>query len=153
MLLESLVHGMLKKGASVEEIIQCAVGLSREAYKKFVNLEKLIDDSFGSDRFRRETVDPLFNKERELDAIRSRVRRGGHVRVSDRDNNLQSLLHRRERELDSLEADFPWSGLELSNRQLVKDYMSERRNHLLLGDVERVRSTYIEAVSQTALAC
>jgi hypothetical protein len=149
--LESFVRNMLRHGASPEEVIEKAISMSREAYHKLANLEIKLDRAFGSSSFRKNTIDPLLSKERQIDAIRARTQRGGKVRTSDGDN-LQSLLGRCLQEYEALRFEFPWSELELANRRLVTSYIDERRNHLQLGDAERVRSTYLDALNETAIA-
>jgi len=142
---------MLSRGASPDEVIKRAISLSREAYKNLARLEASLDQAFGSATFRRENIDPLLDKERQIEAIRARSRRGGHLRTSDSDN-LQSLLGRKIQEYEVLHFEFPWSELEAAERKLVESYIDERRNHLLLGDAERVRVTYLEALHKGAVA-
>lgn len=147
-----MVRHMLGQGATAEDVLQSAMNLSREAYHKLTNIEKLLDQAFGSQKFRKETIEPLLKKERELEAIKSRASRGEQIRTSDRDNNLKALLRRRQREYAKLQADFPWFRLELDSRRLVKSYLKERREHLLFGDVELVRNICLQEAAQTALA-
>ena len=142
---------MLRNGASVEEVVSRAIDLSREAFQRLTCLERTLDQTFGSPEFRRSTIDPLLAKERQIDSIRARARRGGSIRTSDTDN-LQSLLGRTIKEYEDLSEEFPWTQLQLANRRLVSSYIEERRNHLQLGDSERVKAAYLELLNEQPLA-
>jgi hypothetical protein len=132
--------------------VEQAILLSRDAYQRLLNLETQLDISFGGSDFRRSTIEPLLAKSRQVEAIRSRVERGGTVRNSD-SGNLHALLGRRLAEYESLNRDFPWQTLAVGQKNLVQNYISERRAHLELGDAERVRSAYREALCETSIAC
>ena len=123
--------------------------LSREAYGRLVVLEKQLDPEL-----RKNIIDPLLDKERQIEAIRSRAARGGTLRTSDQ-GNLQALLKRRVSEYEALCYEFPWNSLSPQSKALVERYISERREHLTLGDSERVRAAYLESTSDavTAIAC
>jgi hypothetical protein len=142
---------MLRQGANVEEVVKEAIGLSREAYRNVAQLERKLDTELGSPHFRRDKIDPLLDKERQIEAIRNRAQRGGKTRTSDT-QNLNSLLGRKTREYDTLRMEFPWCDLTLNTRKLVKDYLAERRAQLALGDAEKVRAAYLQAIAETALA-
>lgn len=147
-MLESLVQNMLKQGAGADEVIGKAIELSREAFQKLTSLERTLDQNLGSE-FRRQVIDPLLAKERQIDSIRARVSRGGKFRTGDK---LQALLGRSVREYEQLDSSFPWTQMQLANRRLVKSYIEERRNHLQLGDAERVRNTYLDAMNEQSIA-
>ena len=151
-MLENLVNKMLRQGASSQEVLVAAIELSREAFQRIVGLERQIDQAFGGMSFRQGTIEPLLKKERQIEAIRARAERGGSLRTSDT-ANLQTLLGQRMAEYESLNFDFPWSTLSASKKILVQSYIQERREHLELGDAERVKSAYREALCQTAIAC
>lgn len=151
-MLENLVRKMLKNGATAQEVVEQAILLSRDAYQRLLNLETQLDISFGGSDFRRCTIEPLLAKCRQVEAIRARVERGGSVRNSDT-GNLQTLLGRRLAEYESLNRDFPWESLVGGQKNLVQNYIAERRSHLELGDAERVKSAYREALCETAIAC
>ena len=125
--------------------------LSREAFQKLSHLEKSLDSEFGSLQFRKTTIDPMLEKERQIDAIMTRARQGGKIRTSDK-HSLDALLGRKMREFEALKSEFPWASLSEAHQQLVKNYIDERRAHLQLGDPERVRSSYREALSEYAIA-
>ena len=143
---------MVQRGDSCEDVVKAAIALSRDAYKKFSCLETILDQALGSAQLRKEHIDPLLDKERQIEAIQARIQRGGKVRVSD-NGNLAALLKRHMREFDSLQNGFPWDSLNVQTREIVTSYIEERRNHLLLGDVERVKSAYLEALGGLAIAC
>jgi hypothetical protein len=143
---------MLRQGASSQEVLVAAIELSREAFQRLVSLEQQLDRAFGGNDFRHHSIEPLLKKQRQIDAIRSRAERGGSLRTSDT-ANLQTLLGQRVAEYESLYFDFPWSTLSASKRNLVQSYIQERRDHLELGDSERVKSAYRDALCQTAIAC
>ena len=151
-MLENLVRKMLKNGATAQEVVEQAILLSRDAYQRLLNLESQLDICFGGSDFRRGTIEPLLAKSRQVEAIRSRVERGGSVRNSDT-GNLHTLLGRRMAEYESLNREFPWETLAGGQKNLVQNYISERRAHLELGDAERVKSAYREALCETAIAC
>lgn len=140
---------MLGQGACLQEILSRAIGLSRESFQRLSHYEKMLDELFGSPEFRKSTIDPLLEKERQLDAIRGRVQRGGRLRTSDREN-LNALLAKRSKEYQQLTEDFPWSRLEPTVCRLITNYMEERRTYLQLGDAERVRAAFDSAVSEVA---
>jgi hypothetical protein len=151
-LLEKLVEKMLRQGASSQEVLVAAIELSREAFQRLVTLERQLDRAFGGTQFRQGTIEPLLKKERQIEAIRARAERGGTLRDSDT-ANLQTILGRRIAEYEALRYEFPWSNLTASKRLLVQNYIQERRDHLELGDAERVKLAYREALCQTAIAC
>lgn len=142
---------MLRHGATAEEVVKEAVSLSREAYRRQTHLEKELDLTFGSAEFRTDTVDPLLDKERQIESIRNRANRGGRTRTSDT-GSLGALLGKKIREYEALRFEFPWSDLDLSTRKLVKSYIEAKREQYQYGDVERVRASYLTALAQTALA-
>lgn len=142
--LDILVNEMLSQGACLQEILERAVVLSRESFHRLGRTEKMLDSLFGSDEFRRDSIDPLLDKERQIEAIQDRIRCGGPLRTSDRDS-LNSLLARRIQEFRQLQNDFPWSTLEPTAHRLVSNYMGERRTYLQTGDVDRIRRAVEEA--------
>lgn len=151
-MLEALINKMVRRGESCEEVVKAAIALSREAYKRFSSLEALLDQAVGSAQLRKDHIDPLLEKERQIEAIEARVHRGGSVRVSD-SGNLANLLKRHKNEYESMQNGFPWDCLNARTRDIVTSYIEERRNHLLLGDVDRVKSAYGEATRGLPIAC
>lgn len=148
-MLEILVSNMLSQGACLQEILLRAVSLSRESFQRLSHYEKMLDQLFGSSEFRKATIDPLLEKERQIDAIKDRVLRDGRLRTSDREN-LNALLSKRSREYQSMSEDFPWARFEPTVCRLIKNYMHERRNYLQLGDSERVRAAFESALAPSA---
>lgn len=148
-MLENLIGKLLQHGAGIEDVLRQAVGLSRESFQRLGQYEKALDQLFGSSDFRKNQIDPLLEKERQIDAIKSRVQRGGPVRTSDRDN-LGSLLRRRAQEYQEMHNQFPWSELANSTCGLITEYIQERRTHLLLGDADRVRAAFEAATTSAA---
>lgn len=151
-MLDNLVKKMIIQGATSQEVVQAAVKLSRDVYQHLLALEAQLDQAFGSPSFRQSSVEPLVQKSRQIEAIRSRMRQGGTLRTSDTDS-LQALLNRRLAEYESLNDTFPWETLALGQRNLVKTYIHGRREHLELGDVERVQSAIRDALCTAAIAC
>ncbi|MCA9779250.1 MAG: hypothetical protein KC800_21120 [Candidatus Eremiobacteraeota bacterium] len=151
-MLDNLVRKMLKNGATAQEVVEQAIMLSRDAYQRLLRLETQLDLSFGGSEFRRSSIEPLLAKSRQVEAIRARVERGGSVRTSDT-GNLRALLGRRIAEYESLNESFPWSTLATGQKNLVQNYITERRAHLELGDAERVKSAYQDVLCETAIAC
>lgn len=141
---------MVCSGATVDEVTAQAATLARGAYRKLANLEARLDSLFGSSEFRLNSIDPLLDKERQLEAIRRRVTHGGRCRTSDR-GNLASLLSKREHEYDALKQQFPWDDLSLRGNLLVSQYLQERRIHLRMSDPERVRALYSQLASRLPL--
>lgn len=151
-MLHSFITKMLQRGAELDETLMHAASLSRQAYTKFSKLQSRIDLALGSPQFRVETLDPLVDKARQIDAIRSRAERGGHTRTTDR-GSLSSLLQRRLNEYQLLEDAFPWSDLEPSVKALVESYIHERKSHHLFGDIERITSAYCQVETAPPIAC
>lgn len=150
-MLESLVQRMVLRGADSEEIISTAVCLSREAFKRMQALQRTLDRKFGSAEFRSLFVDPLVEKERQFEALKVRALSGGRLR-SGEEHRLETLLQTRARELQALKDEFPWRALDADSRSLVFNYIEERREHLYLGDADRVKVLYVECLSRQAAA-
>lgn len=148
-MLENLICKMLQQGAGLDDVLKQAIKLSRESFQRLGHYENLLDQVFGSADFRKSQIDPLLDKERQIEAIKSRVQRGGPVRTSDHDN-LQSLLKKRTLEYQEMHNRFPWSQLEHTTCRLITNYIEERRAHLLLGDADRVKTAYLDAVIEQA---
>ena len=142
---------MVERRANTEEVVEFAIKLSRKAFAQSVKFERAIDRLLGSANFRKTSIDVLIDKERTVQAIKDRLDRGGITRSGDR--NLFAVLERQQRELRQLERQFPWQSFKESDRSLIESYMKERRNHLQLGDPERVRNSYTQAFNTQKIAC
>lgn len=148
-MLDNLICEMLQQGAGLDDVLKKAIKLSRESFQRLGHYEKLLDQVFGSADFRKSQIDPLLDKERQIDAIKSRAQRGGPVRTGDHDT-VQALLKKRTLEYQDMHNRFPWSELEHPTCRLITNYIEERRAHLQLGDTDRVRTAYLDAVIEEA---
>lgn len=151
-MLNNLVSRMVRQGATSQEVLQAAIEMSRDAFQRVVSIEKHLDRAFGGSHFRCQTVEPLLQKERQIEALRARLARGEAGRGSD-DNTLQTLLAKHTAEYEALRSEFPWADLAARTRDLVRTYIQERREHLELGDADRIRSAYRQAACELAVAC
>ncbi len=142
------VAEILEQGGGTDAAVRHAQLLAREAFAVSDKLRSHIDREFGSSQFRTEQLETLLAKERELDALRQRVGRGGLCRQNDQgslSNLLQRRMHEYIRQAISI-ARLPFSA---ERKQRLHDYLEARRRQLYLGDAERVRA----AISDVLLSC
>ena len=146
-----LISQLLDLGGDLDQSVRVAQNLAREAFKQVACLSSQIDESFGNWDFREGVVEPIIAKERQVEALRHRLARGGKGRNDDR-SNLEALLNRRVREFEALNDLAPWDELAPEHRQKVEEYIEARRRMLYLGDADKVRSALIDEFTQVALA-
>lgn len=151
-MLQTLVFKMIQSGATSEEVLAEAISLSRVAFGKLTELEAAIDQVTGSCRLRKETIEPLLEKDRQIEGLRHRLTSNGPTRSGD-PGNLSALLQKRVAEYEQLCADVPWTNFSLTLRKLVESYVQERRNHLSLGDADKVLNAFHAAGIQQRIAC
>lgn len=146
-----LISQLLDLDGDLEHSVRLAQKLAREAFKQVAKLGSQLDEDYGQWDFREGVVEPLIAKERQIEALRHRLARGGRARNGDR-ANLEALLQRRIREFDALNDLAPWEELAPAHRQKVEEYIDARRKMLYLGDADKVRSALINEFPQIALA-
>lgn len=142
------VAEILEQGGGTDAAVRHAQLLAREAFAVSDRLRAHIDREFGSSQFRTEQLETLLAKERELDALRQRVGRGGLCRQNDR-GNLSQLLQRRMHEYINQAVSIARLPFSAERRQRLQDYLEARRRQLYLGDAERVRA----AIGDVLMSC
>lgn len=142
------VAEILEQGGGTDAAVRHAQLLAREAFAVSDKLRSHIDRDFGSSQFRTEQLEGLLSRERELDALRLRLDRGGLSRQNDR-GNLIGLLQRRMHEYIHLAVSIARLPFSAERRQRLQAYLEARRRQLYLGDAERVRA----AISDVLLGC
>lgn len=141
------VATLLQEEGDTERVVRRAQELAREAFQVSNALTREIDGDFGNAEFRLQRLEPLLRVERELDALRLRVRGVGRTRAHD-PQNLNRLLQSRLEEYRR-QAEEVWGSASLpARRQRLERYLEARRRQLYLGDAERVRTVLSELLSQ-----
>ncbi len=145
------VSQILERGGDTEAAVRHAQSLAREAFVVSNTLGTQIDRDFGP-AFRAQALESLLRRERELDALRQRVARGGSLRAGD-DGSMSSLLQKRMHEYTTLAQDVLKADISPAKRERVESYLEARRQQLYLGDADRVRSAISEFLTNAAIAC
>lgn len=145
------VAQILQLGGDTETAVRHAQAMAREAFTISNSLGSQIDRDFGRP-FRAQTLETLLRRERELDALRQRVARGGSLRAGDRDS-MSTLLQKRMKEYTALAHEILSRDISSERRGRLERYLDARRQELYLGDAERVRSAISEFLTNAAIAC
>ena len=145
------VSQILELGGDTETAVRRAQAMAREAFSVSNALGVVIEKEFGRS-FRQQSLEGLLRRERELDALRQRVARGGSLRAGDSDS-MSVLLQKRMREYTTLAHEILSQDISEERRQRLERYLEARRQELYLGDAERVRSAISEFLTNAAIAC
>lgn len=141
--IEALIEGLRDNYATPEGAVQQAQALARSAHRKAEALRRRLLNEPAGDELLIELVDPLLRCEREMRALRERIRRGGPRRAGD--TSLEARLERCGQRFQELREELPWEELDRGLKIQVYEYVEARRREVRLGDAENVRR-------QTALA-
>lgn len=142
------VAEILERGGDADAAVRHAQTLAREAFALSDSLKGHIDRDFGGPEFRTQQLEKLLRAERELDALRQRMARGGRSRSGD-PASLSTLLQRRMHEYTRLAVDIGKQHITAERRSRLERYLDARRRQLYLGDAERVRT----AISDFLMTC
>ena len=145
------VSQILELCGDTETAVRRAQAMAREAFSVSNALGVVIEKEFGRS-FRQQSLEGLLRRERELDALRQRVARGGSLRAGDSDS-MSVLLQKRMREYTTLAHEILSQDISEERRQRLERYLEARRQELYLGDAERVRSAISEFLTNAAIAC
>lgn len=145
------VSQILELGGDTETAVRRAQAMAREAFSVSNALGAVIEKEFGRS-FRQQSLEGLLRRERELDALRQRVARGGSLRAGDSDS-MSALLQKRMREYTTLAQEILSQDICQERRQRLERYLEARRQELYLGDADRVRSAIGEFLTNAAIAC
>lgn len=148
----SWVAQILESGGDTEAVVRRAQAMAREAFSLSSALGAQIDREYGKD-FRTRSLEGLLRRERELDALRRRIARGGGLRRAGDQDSLDSLLQKRMTEYTSLAHKILQREFSLERRERLEQYLEARRKELYLGDAERVRLAIGEFLTNAAIAC
>lgn len=140
-----MIEGLRENYATPERAVQQAQSLARSAHRKAEALRtQLLREPAGQELLS-QMVDPLLRYEREMRALRERIRLGGPRRAGD--TSLEARLQRCGRRFEELKEELPWDELDRELKVQIYEYVEARRREVRLGDAESVRRTATPALA------
>ncbi|MGE0495520.1 MAG: hypothetical protein AB7S38_40320 [Vulcanimicrobiota bacterium] len=119
--------------------------LARKAHQEGELARQAIDSSEQGYKLRLEIVDPLLAREREIQALKSRLNQGGPTRATD-NFCLGKRLRAKKADYDRLRASLVWEDLPRKLKFQLADYVAARRREVRFGDAETVRKQAVAAL-------
>ncbi|MBI3928746.1 MAG: hypothetical protein HY319_24615 [Armatimonadetes bacterium] len=137
-LLDGLGHNYGADRNDVDRLLAYRQQLARRAHHRAESFRDAIDRTRLGYEIRTEIIDPLLDRERDIRALRHRIRHNGVGREADA-VSLEALLERRERSHAALKSQLHWERLPRELKFQLSDYVQARRDGALHGNIERIR--------------